>query len=284
MVIYVLFWLDSAARNGFKRHKLDWEDEIVVITGGSGSVGLLLADTLAMRGVTVVVLDINKPQSQFDVEWYECDVTDEKAVKKAAEEIRKDWGNPTVLINNAGIVNGKSILDLDSADIRKCIDVNLISHYWTIRAFLPDMLEKNHGHIVSVSSAMAWTGVANLSDYCATKAAVQSLHESLRFEIERSKGPLVRSTIISPGLIQSPMFKGIRYGGIAPFVAPVIEPIAVAKKIIAALDVYESQDICIPTYSSLSGLGRFVPFSLVQLTHWLFQADDAMVPMTAKKE
>jgi all-trans-retinol dehydrogenase (NAD+) len=61
--------------------------------------------------------------------------------------------------------------------------VNALSHFWTVRAFLPSMLQKNHGHIVTVSSAGGMAGTSNLSDYAASKFAAFGFNESLRVEL-----------------------------------------------------------------------------------------------------
>lgn len=80
-----------------------------------------------------------------------------------AEDIRSKVGHPTVLINNAGVVRGKSIIESSEKDIRFTFDVNALAHYWIVKEFLPSMIENNHGMIVTVASIAAWvTGKAFL--------------------------------------------------------------------------------------------------------------------------
>ncbi|KAF9434836.1 hypothetical protein BGZ76_007346 [Entomortierella beljakovae] len=99
--------------------KVDWEDEIVLITGGASGIGCLLAESLAIRHITVVVLDVLPLKTALDIDSYICDVSNPEDIARVAKEIREDVGEPTILVNNAGIVIGKSILDTSIQDIKK---------------------------------------------------------------------------------------------------------------------------------------------------------------------
>ncbi len=94
------------------------------------------------------------------------------------------YGPVTILINNAGIVSGKKILDNKEQTIQKTFQVNAISHTITVKEFLPDMLKKNKGHIVSIASMAGIVGVPGLADYCGSKFAVFGVDESLRLELK----------------------------------------------------------------------------------------------------
>lgn len=93
----------------------------MVITGGSSGLGLLIAETYGMRGVSVAVLDVREPEGgeARNVSFYKCDVGDKKQVEAAAKEIERDLGTPTVLINNAAVVHGKGILELGDEEIER---------------------------------------------------------------------------------------------------------------------------------------------------------------------
>lgn len=73
-----------------------------------------------------------------------------------AQQIRAEVGYPTILINNAGVARGKSILEAKEKDVRFTFDVNTLAHYWLVQEFLPDMVENNHGMIVTVASIASW--------------------------------------------------------------------------------------------------------------------------------
>ncbi|CAG8776887.1 6565_t:CDS:2, partial [Ambispora leptoticha] len=100
----------------------------------SRGIGGLLAETLALRHVSVVVLDVVPPEHENEnIAFYECDVSDIDQVKSVAKKIVEDVGHPTILVNNAGIIRGKTILDEPEREIQKTIDVNLLSSFWTTK-------------------------------------------------------------------------------------------------------------------------------------------------------
>lgn len=112
-----------------------------------------------------------------------------------AENIRLEHGDPTVLINNAGIGNNKSILDLLEPGLRKIFDVNIIAHFTLLQQFLPAMIRANHGHIVTVASLASFSTQASNVDYACTKAAALALHEGLGQELKHIyNAPKVRTS------------------------------------------------------------------------------------------
>merc|ERR550539_360813 len=111
------------------------------------------------------------------------DVTDREAVYKLADQIRKEIGDVTILINNAGIVTGKKLHECPDALMAKTIDVNTTAHFWTLKAFLPSMIEKNSGHIVSIASIVGFVGCPSLVDYVASKFGAVGLMEALFLEL-----------------------------------------------------------------------------------------------------
>jgi hypothetical protein len=132
-VCFVLWfhgYLDRVHRNQLWRYGLrgllggrqvKWEDQIVVVTGGASGLGRQIVETLAVRHITVVVLDRTKYIAEWDdVYSYEVDVSNRDEVLKVAKRIRDEVGDPTVLINNAGVVSRKNILDLTEEDVRRC--------------------------------------------------------------------------------------------------------------------------------------------------------------------
>jgi NAD(P)-dependent dehydrogenase (short-subunit alcohol dehydrogenase family) len=93
-------------------------------------------------------------------------------------------GTPTILINNAAIVNGKPLLDLSLDEIDRNFRVNLLSHFYTTKTFLPGMLRAGQGTIVTISSVIGQIGAAQLTDYAAAKAGITALHKSLAAELK----------------------------------------------------------------------------------------------------
>lgn len=88
--------------------------------------------------------------------YFKCDITSSKEIAAVAKEIRAQVGYPTVIINNAGVARGKSLLESTEKDVRFTFDVNSLAHYWIIKEFLPSLIENNHGMIVTVASIASW--------------------------------------------------------------------------------------------------------------------------------
>jgi len=292
-LIYIFTESSSVWRNGFgsllRRRKIDWEDQIVVITGGASGVGALLANTLAVRNVTVAVLDVQPFVTEnSNIEYYKCDVSKWEEVQAVAKRIHEQIGSPTIVINNAGVVQGKPIVDLTPSDIQQTFGVNTLAHFWTLKAFLPDMIQRKEGHIVTVSSVLGMAGAARLADYCASKAALISLHESLRYELDHVyKTSSIRTTLLAPGYIHTSLFSNSRFvssksnpsplpRSLQRFLAPPLPPHVVVKAIIAALDEQESRDIYLPWFVNFVPAVRILPSWGRDFFQWISGADHAM--------
>lgn len=138
------------------------------------------------------------------IRYYQCDVTSRDSIHQAGETIRSDLGSPSILINNAGIGNAYTILEIPQESLRKMIDINLVSHWSTVQEFLPDMLVKRKGHIMSVASLASFVALAGAVDYSCTKAALLAFHEGLTQELKhRYKCPEVKTTIVHPNWTKS---------------------------------------------------------------------------------
>ncbi|ORX36408.1 hypothetical protein BD324DRAFT_656836 [Kockovaella imperatae] len=270
----------------FSPSKLNWGDQVVLITGGGSGIGALLAETLAMRNVTVVVLTKTpaKLEVQNDnVHTYVCDVSDLDAVEKVAVQVREEVGDPTILVNNAGVVKGKLLLDLNEEDIKDSFGSNTLAQFWTLKTFLPAMIRAGHGHVVSLTSVLGLVGAAQMTDYCASKAALVSLHQTLRAELDaRYLAPNVRTTLVIPAFVHTNLFACVKLptSRLFNFLAPHLEPHVVVKEIIDALDCHESRVIRLPWYTNLArimgpGVG-IVPKWLADLLQWIAGADQAM--------
>ena len=138
------------------------------------------------------------------IRYYRCDVTSRDDIHNASEAIRSELGPPSILINNAGIGNAYTILEIPTEALRNLLDINLISQWSTIQEFLPDMLAKKKGHIMSVASLASFVTLAGAVDYSATKAALLALHEGLTQELKyRYECPEIKTTIVHPGWTKS---------------------------------------------------------------------------------
>ena len=113
------------------------KNRVIVITGGVSGIGRLTALLLKIQGSIVIVWDVNedgiREMSELVDESMNVDITSTVMVDSAARNILDKYGHVDVLINNAGIVTGKPLLQLDKRQIQCCFDVNVVSHFWTIK-------------------------------------------------------------------------------------------------------------------------------------------------------
>lgn len=116
-------------------------------------------------------------------------------------------------------MTGKSIFNSSEAAIERIMDVNTNAHFWMIREFVPDMMERNSGSVVAISSMAGMVGTANLNDYCASKYAVVGLMESLEGELYNEGKRGVHCTVVCPYYIDTGMFAGVN-PGLLPLLTP----------------------------------------------------------------
>lgn len=170
--------------------------EIILLTGGCSGIGKQVMEDLAKTGVRVVILDINEPNFKLpaNVSFYRADITSSANIAEVAKAIRSDHGDPTVLINNAGVGHDGTILEEPEAKIRQTFEVNTISHFLMVKEFLPAMIRANHGHVVTIASMASFVGIGEMADYCGSKASALAFHESLRQELKAwYNAPAVRT-------------------------------------------------------------------------------------------
>lgn len=255
---------------------VDLSEEVIVITGGASGLGLLIAEVYGMRGANVAVLDVKEMENgeARGVTFYKCDVTDKAQVAKVAVEIEKDLGAPTVLINNAAIVIGKKLLDMEIEEIETSLTTNLLSCFYTLKTFLPAIIRGGQGGtVVTISSVIGQVGAAQLTDYAAAKAGLIALHKSLTAELKQSN-PEVRTILVTPGQLNTPLFYGVQTPN--SFLAPVVEPVEVAKEIINAIDNGKAEHIAMPLYSRMMDWYNVLPVGLQQIARRIAGVDAAM--------
>lgn len=271
-----------------------WGEETVVITGGARGFGAELALRLAKKGARVITLDVSKTTVKHpNLVAYHCDISRQNEVFSVTRNILYRHGAPSILINNAAVRNGHPLLDLSIGDIARVMDTNTMAHFWTLKEFLPSMVENKRGHVVTISSMMGYTGVAQMVDYVASKHATVGLHESLRFELDSiHKTPFVRTTLVTTGHLQeTSMFSGIQYNAFARFFAPPISTARVAEAVIDALESQESRLVAMPWYASwtpvlrlLPSFGRDAVQSLLGADHSMTTASKAQLPGTKNQD
>tara|TARA_B100000902_G_scaffold270278_1_gene256105 strand:+ start:340 stop:1173 length:834 start_codon:yes stop_codon:yes gene_type:complete len=219
------------------------KNKIVLVTGAAKGIGLATVKRLLQKEAKVILWDFQPDDLNAAVESLKndghdvfsqvCDVTKKEQVYHNAEVIKKEIGDIDILINNAGTVYTGYMLDRSDAELENMINVNFTSMIYTIRAFMPAMLEKNRGHIVNISSASSLIGAPKLAIYAATKWAVMGLTESLRLEAIKMGKKGVKFSSVHPNFLKKGLFEGTKLNLLGSLFAPGVKSHdAVAKVIV----------------------------------------------------
>ena len=136
---------------------------------------------------------------------------DRNDIYECARKTKAEVGQVSILVNNAGIVSGTPLLDTPDEKIIRTFDVNIMAHFWTLKAFLPDMINHKQGHLVNVASLAGHSGTNKLVDYCSSKFAAVGLDEALRVELfVQGHSEYIKTTVICPYYISTGMFAGVQ--------------------------------------------------------------------------
>ena len=195
---------------------MDWAGKRILLTGASSGIGEALAIALAKRGAVIGLLARRRElletlRKQCEkvggtARVYECDVTDEDCVTRAAEDIVHEFDHIDILIANAGIGgNNAETRAMQPLAVKKVLDINLMGAVNAVHAVLPGMLKRGSGHIVAISSLAGFRGLPRSAAYSASKAGMTAFFESLRLDVKH-RG--VDVTIIQPGFIKTPLTSG----------------------------------------------------------------------------
>ena len=285
--------------------KSEWQQHLIVITGGAYGIGYKTALRFAAKGAKVVVIDIQKlptlealPDSSTSTEAsarnnisaYICDLASEDALSKVLKSILAIHGVPSVIINNAGMTHSQPITSLSPSQLSRLINVNLTSHLWMLQHLLPGMvqcakMEGRPGHIVSTASVMGHSGVSQMVDYCASKHGVVGLHKALRYELDYChRCPHIRTTLLVLGHVKTSLFDGFRVNLVARFLGPSVDPDAVAAKIVSAVQQRRGGTIALPWYANWSEVFALLPSWAADFAHWTLGSNTSMDSMNRARQ
>jgi 2-hydroxycyclohexanecarboxyl-CoA dehydrogenase len=193
---------------------------LALVTGAGSGIGREVALSLAGHGVRVLAVDIAGDAAEKtavecgevgpEAQGLTCDVGDPDDVVRLAERVHETLGPLDILVNNAGVGMSARLADMSVDDWQWIRRVNIDGVVHGCLAFGPPMLERRHGHVVNVSSALAWVPHGTEPAYVATKAAVLALSQSMRADW----GPRgVGVSAICPGVINTPIIDTSRFRG-----------------------------------------------------------------------
>jgi NAD(P)-dependent dehydrogenase (short-subunit alcohol dehydrogenase family) len=258
------------------RRRYTFENKVVVVTGGSRGLGLVLARELAARGAALGLmardaLELARARRTIDsdslVQLLPSDVTDPAQVEQAFSTMIRRFGRIDVVINNAGQILSAPFGDTTDEDFKAMLDV----HFWgtlnVTRAALPHLARHGDGRIINICSIGGRVPVPHLSAYCASKFAQAGLSGVMAEEL-RATG--IRVTTVLPGLMRTgshlqAWFKGEQPAEFAVFSLAGGSPgtsmsAERAARLILSAGAHGKADVVIPfTYRQLSKLTALAP-------------------------
>lgn len=181
----------------------------VLVTGSASGIGRGIVERFLAEGARVAGLDLN--ETQIDgVLSITGDATDEAAVQAAVDRVVAEQGGLDIMVSNAGVIAVQPVIEMDYADWRRVMEINVNSVFLGSRAAARAMIAQGRGGvIINASSGAGRRGVPNLSHYCASKAAILMLTQSLAIELAPHR---IRANCYVPGHIETPFWGGIAEG------------------------------------------------------------------------
>ncbi|XP_066268769.1 epidermal retinol dehydrogenase 2-like [Branchiostoma lanceolatum] len=284
-VVSLIARLLSVVRLIFPPGKKSVSGEIVLITGAGSGLGRGMALSFARLGATIVAWDINKEANEATVQMireeggkasgFVCDCSKRDDIYRAAQEVKSSVGHVTILINNAGIVTGRKFLDCPDDLIQKTMDINTNAHFWTTKAFLPHMMEKKHGHLVSIAGAAGLAGMAGLADYCSSKFGAVGFADSIRHEVKQHG---VHVTCVCPAYINTGMFTGAELREVA-----MLQTDHVVQQIVDAVLRNQFWLVLPRTVAILSGIQGMGPTPIADLAQKVINLHGSMDNFTGRQ-
>jgi len=207
-----------------------YQGGVAIITGGASGIGRALAEALSAQGATLVLADLQIGLAEEvadeirktggDATAREVDVTDFAAMEALVQSTLSNHGRLDYFFNNAGIGIGGEVRLYRIDDWYRVLDVNLRGVVNGIQAAYPVMVGQGYGHIVNTASMAGLMPSPGTVSYAATKHAVVGLSMSLRIEAEEYG---VRVSVVCPGVIDTPILTGGRYGKMLVPIQPEVQ-------------------------------------------------------------
>jgi len=201
-------WLATRALRA--RQAISFTDRVVVVTGGSRGLGLVLARLFADEGARLVLVardqaELDRAKADLDgrgraAAFYVCDIRRRPDVRDTVARILERFGAVDVLINNAGVIQVGPLENMTEEDFGNA----MATHFWgplhLALEIVPSMRRRRFGRIVNIASIGGKVAVPHLAPYCASKFALVGLSDALRAELDRDG---IAVTTVAPGLMRT---------------------------------------------------------------------------------
>ena len=187
---------------------------VALVTGGGSGIGAAVALKLAEAGMDVLVTGRSEQNLRTSaarherIQYVVADVSSAADASRTIEQVKARWDRLDVLVNNAGILEFAPLTEASSEHVRRTLDTNVAGLIELTRVSLP-LLRHTRGNIVNLATVIADQPMANMSVYCASKAAVLALTRAWAQELAADG---IRVNAVSPGPIETPMFSAQKLG------------------------------------------------------------------------
>ena len=193
---------------------MSMENEIALVTGASRGIGAAIADKLAQAGVTVIGTATTQQGADAISERLQAagakgrgmplDVSEQGSIDALMQALTAEFGNPTILVNNAGITRDNLLMRMKDEEWDAIINTNLTSVYRLCKAVLRSMMKARKGRVINISSVVGAMGNPGQTNYAAAKAGIDGFTRSMAREVG-SRGITVNA--VAPGFIETDMTK-----------------------------------------------------------------------------
>ena len=189
-------------------------DKIAVITGGARGIGFAIAKKFARKGAKVALISRSEESSSKGAKLineeigsqmafpYFVDIADFTAVQEIGKKITQDLGNPSILVNNAGITRDGLLMRMKEEDWDAVINANLKGAFNSVKAFQKSLLRAENGRIINISSVAGIMGNAGQANYASSKAGLIGFTKTLAREFASRA---ITCNAIAPGFIETQM-------------------------------------------------------------------------------
>ena len=193
------------------------EGKVALVTGAAYGIGFAIAEAFAASGAKIAfncrgekhMEEARKAYAEkgIDAHGYFADVSKEEDVARLVEEIQWDLGPVDILVNNAGMIKRIPMCEMEAAEFREVIDIDLVAPFLVAKAVIPGMIQKGHGKIINICSMMSELGRETVSAYAAAKGGLKMLTRNICSEYG---GYNIQCNGIGPGYIATPQTAPLR--------------------------------------------------------------------------
>ena len=188
---------------------MHFENQVIAVTGAAKGIGAATAHAFFRQGAKLALVDVDESAATLAAamgeraRYFQCDVAKSGEVKAAFQRIVAEFGDLSVLVNNAGVQTYGTVTETTEEDWDRTINVNLKSQFLCAKYAIPSMLKRGRGVVVNLSSVQAFVSQNKVAAYTTSKTAILGLTRSIAVDY----APHIRCVAICPGTVDTPMLR-----------------------------------------------------------------------------